>query len=93
MTPEGELRRRSFQPAGARRKNAPFVLKPGESWPREQADHEQTERSESGGMGLNELFRLKPGTFKVRVTYHDEQGPTPLKIVSPQVTFKVNPPD
>jgi hypothetical protein len=88
LTPEGELRARSFAPGGARRKNVAIELKPGQSWPRAAEGAAQVER---GGLGLDGLFTLKPGTFTVRVTYHDEQPPTPLKVISPKVAFVIMP--
>jgi hypothetical protein len=93
-TPEGKLRKRSFAPDGARRKNVPIELKPGESWPpRPKEGEDPAKKGGVGGLGLDGLFELKPGTFKVKVTYHDEQLPTPLKVASPEVTFEVTPLD
>lgn len=93
LTQAGKLRRRSFAPAGARRMNIPVKLNPGESYPRPREGEDPAKPVVSGGLGLDRLFELKPGTFKVRVTYHDEQSPTPLKVVSPEVAFEVIPPE
>ena len=93
LSPEGKLRKRSFAPGGARRKNVPIELKLGESWPRPKGGEDPAKQGEGGGLGLDVLFELKPGTFTVRMTYHDEQPPTPLKVASPEVTFEVAPPN
>lgn len=91
LTAAGELRRRSFSPRGARRKNHPTELKPGESWPPRKEGEDPLKQGESGGLGLDRLFELKPGTFTLKVTYHDESAPTPMKLESPAVTFKIIP--
>lgn len=92
LTAAGKLRSQAFSPDGARRgKNVPMELKPGESWPRERTD--PAKPGEQDAIRLDELFELGPGAFTVQVTYHDQQPPTPLKVVSPRQTFEIAPRD
>ena len=91
-TPEGQLRSRSFAPGGPRRKNAPIKLGPGESWPKLKGGEDPARRTEfDDSFGLDGLFEFQAGTFTVRVTYHDDSPPTPLKLLSREVKFEVIP--
>jgi hypothetical protein len=77
LTEGGRGRRDAFAPNGERGKNIPIEIQPGRSF------------RERDGIDLNRLYRLAPGRYSVQVTYHDEQGPTPLKLTTGAVAFTV----
>ncbi|MBX6315012.1 MAG: hypothetical protein IRY99_19170 [Isosphaeraceae bacterium] len=77
LTDIGKERRDLFAPGGARDKNAPRVLSAGETY-REGLD-----------LDVTRLYRLGPGRYHVQVTYHDIQGPTPLRVTSNAAAFEI----
>ncbi len=77
LTDFGRVRREAFSPYGSRDKNAPHVVKKGDSW-------------ETGkDFDLAKLHDLTPGHYKVVVTYDDRFPPTPTRATSSPVAFEV----
>ena len=77
MTDRGRRRRQAFAPDGGRDKNLPVPVQPGGVY-----------RCASA-LDLTDLYRLRPGRYTVRVTYHESRGPTPLKLTSGPVGFEI----
>jgi hypothetical protein len=78
LTNEGRERLAAFSPEGERSKNVPRVLQAGRSM------------VEMRSLDLTELYEVKKGRYRVRVTYHDLQGPTPLRLISNTLAFEVD---
>jgi hypothetical protein len=81
LTDLGQRARRRFSPGGDRNENAPIVVNPGNLKP-------------IVGQGIMDidiakLYRLKPGNYRVNVTYEEKAGETMI-ITSNTVVFKVN---
>jgi len=77
LTAAGTQCRDAFAPAGGRDKNAPIVIEPGKNrrW---------------SSIDVASLFRLEAGKqYALEVVYDDRQEPTPLKLTSKAVKFKV----
>ncbi len=77
LTEAGRQKRAAFAPEGARDKNAPRRLAPSEEY------------REAAGIDLPELYQLDRGTYKLVVIYHDMQRPTPLRVATRSIEFKV----
>ncbi|WP_435010963.1 hypothetical protein P12x_002253 [Tundrisphaera lichenicola] len=77
LTELGEQARDRFAPRGGRDKNYRVVIPAG-------GCHE-----EGTPPDLSQLYRLGSGRFQVKITYHDEQGPTPMKVASNSLAFEV----
>lgn len=69
----------AFAPGGDRDKNSPLVLRVG-------AVHQETT-----DLDLARLYRLGPGRYKVSVTYHDLQPPTPMLLTTAPLPFEIGP--
>lgn len=75
LTDLGKRGRDAFSPGGGRDKNFPRIVKRG------------------GKYGIvadiTYIYDLAPGEYRLEVTYDDEHGPTPLRITSDSVKFRV----
>lgn len=78
LTSDGKARRDAFAPdGGSRDKNSPHVLGAGKT------------HQELSDLNVASLYRLGPGRYRVQATYHDLQGPTPLRVTSNAVSFEI----
>lgn len=76
LTAFGRGCRVAFSPDGGRDKNAPLIIKPGGRYKEAELD-------------LSKIYRLGVGKYRVRITYDERQGPTPLCVTSNTVAFVV----
>ncbi|HEY2156062.1 MAG TPA: hypothetical protein VGH33_10565 [Isosphaeraceae bacterium] len=78
LTDTGRKMRLAFDEGRLKRdKNSPLVLK---DW-----DSQVTGRD----LNVGDLYRLAPGRYKVMVTYDDLFPPTPMRVTSKPVEFKI----
>jgi hypothetical protein len=78
LSARGKQCRAAFAPAGGRDKNAPIVIKPGEK------------RRAGAEVDVASLYELEAGKqYTMKIVYDDRQEPTPLKLPSKAVKFKM----
>jgi hypothetical protein len=76
-TEEGRKRDAAFSPGGARDKNVPQVLRPGQAY------------EALPPIRVDRLFELRPGNYRVQLVYHEAAAPTPACAVSNELQFRV----
>ena len=77
LTEAGQAARTAFLPAGGRDKNMPVVVVA------------KSTRNLAYKIDIAKYYRFPKGNYELRILYHDEQEPNPMKLESNVVKFAV----